>query len=115
MMYLYNISIYLHHLTAKSWSAGILSGSWDASNGTAGGCRNYPTFTNNPQYVVELLEDDDGDGKCSCLIALMQKNRRKQKKMGVQELCIGFTIYKVYLQDGTDGLPSVCVCMQVCI
>jgi hypothetical protein len=82
--------------TAKSWSSIIVSGSWDAAEGTAGGCRNYPTFVKNPQYVIDLLEDDDGDGKCSCLIALMQKNRRKQKKMGVQELCIGFSIYKVH-------------------
>ena len=63
---------------------------------TAGGCRNYPTFVKNPQFVIDLLEDSDGDGKCSCLVALMQKHRRKQKKMGVQDLCIGFSIYKVY-------------------
>ena len=97
-MYFYDniISVHLHLSTAKNWSSVIISGSWDASKSTAGGCRNYPTFTNNPQYIVDLLEDDDGDGKCSCLVALMQKNRRKQKKMGVQELCIGFTVYKVY-------------------
>lgn len=72
-----------------------MNGSWTDEKGTAGGCRNYPTFTNNPQYTVELTEDADGDGKCSVLVALMQKNRRKQKKMGVQDLCIGFTVYKV--------------------
>ena len=27
----------------------------------------------------------------------MQKNRRKQKKVGVQDLCIGFSLYKVIL------------------
>ena len=81
--------------TVKSWNSVIYNGSWDVAKNTAGGCRNYPTFVKNPQYVVELNEDDDGDGKCSVLIALMQKHRRKQKKMGVQELCIGFSIYKV--------------------
>ena len=111
------LSIHLHLSTAKNWSSVIISGSWEASKNTAGGCRNYPTFTKNPQYVVDLLEDDDGDGKCSCLIALMQKNRRKQKKMGVQELCIGFTVYKVCLHRMGCGVcmcvydMSDCVCM----
>lgn len=73
------------------------NGAWDEARGTAGGCRNYvDTFVKNPQYVIELTEDDDGDGKCSCLVALMQKNRRKQRKMGVQDLCIGYSIYKVF-------------------
>ena len=81
--------------SVKSWNSIIINGSWLTKEGTAGGCRNYPTFVKNPQYIVDLNEDADGDGKCSVLIALMQKHRRKQKKMGVQELCIGFTIYKV--------------------
>ena len=87
----------------KSWNSVIYNGSWDVANNTAGGCRNYPTFVKNPQYVVELSEDDDGDGKCSVLVALMQKHRRKQKKMGVQELCIGFSIYKVSEQKHHFG------------
>ena len=85
----------LSHFLVKSWNSIVLNGSWLKSSGTAGGCRNFDTFTKNPQFKVDLLEDADGDGKCSVLLALMQKNRRKQKKMGVQELCIGFTVYKV--------------------
>ena len=73
----------------------MMKGSWDVAKGSAGGCRNYPTFAKNPQYVIDLTEDDDGDGKSSCLISLMQKNRRKQKKMGAQDLCIGYSLYKV--------------------
>lgn len=88
-------SLSLSPPSVKNWNAAIKSGSWLAKDGSAGGCRNYPTFVKNPQFIVDLLEDDDGDGKCSCLIALMQKHRRKQKKMGVQDLCIGFSIYKV--------------------
>ena len=79
----------------KNWNAVVKNGAWDNKAGTAGGCRNFPTFVENTQYVIELAEDADGDGKCSCLIALMQKHRRKQKKMGVQDLCIGFSVYKV--------------------
>lgn len=71
------------------------NGVWDKAVKSAGGCRNFPTFVNNPQHVIELSEDDDGDGKCSFVVALMQKNRRKQKKMGIQDLCIGFSVYKV--------------------
>ena len=44
---------------------------------------------------MELYEDADGDGKCSVLIALMQKHRRQQKKLGVRDLCIGYAVYKV--------------------
>ena len=87
------IPVCVHTSAVKSWNAVIKSGSWLKQS--AGGCRNFPTFTSNPQYIIDLLEDDDGDGKCSCLVALMQKNRRKQKKMGVQDLCIGFSVYKV--------------------
>ncbi len=72
------------------------NGTWEKAKGTAGGCRNFPTFVKNPQFVIDLDEDDDGDGKCSCVVALMQKNRRKQKKMGIQDLCIGYSVYKVH-------------------
>jgi len=78
-----------------NWNSLILNGSWRGS--TAGGCRNFPTFTDNPQFVIDLTEDADGDGKCSVLIALMQKNRRQQKKLGVRDLCIGYAVYKVKL------------------
>ena len=76
-----------------NWNSIIINGSWRGD--TAGGCRNFPSFTDNPQYLVELNEDADGDGKCSVLIALMQKHRRQQKKLGVRDLCIGYAVYKV--------------------
>ena len=85
----------IFYFIVKSWNSIIINGEWSNAKGNAGGCRNYPTFVKNPQYIIDLKEDADGDGKCSVLIALMQKHRRKQKKMGVQDLCIGFSIYKV--------------------
>lgn len=62
---------------------------------TAGGCRNFlETFACNPQYVItlEAPEDDEHD-KCTLLVALMQKNRRAQRKYGMDCLTIGFAIY----------------------
>jgi Ca2+-binding EF-hand superfamily protein len=91
--------------SVKNWNSIIKPGSWLGGKGTSGGCRNYPSFTDNPQFIIDLTEDADGDGKCSCLIALMQKHRRKQKKMGVQDLCIGFSVYKAP-DDGSDKLTK---------
>jgi Ca2+-binding EF-hand superfamily protein len=91
--------------SVKNWNSIIKPGSWLGAKGTGGGCRNYPSFTDNPQFIIDLTEDADGDGKCSCLIALMQKHRRKQKKMGVQDLCIGFSVYKAP-DDGSDALTK---------
>jgi calpain len=52
------------------------------------------TFAMNPQYTIDL-EDPDENGECTIVVALMQKNRRAQKKYGVDCLTIGFAIYKV--------------------
>ena len=70
------------------------SGSWDAS--TAGGCHNFlDTFVKNKKYRISLKVDADKDGKCSLLVALMQKDRRQLRRQGFQLLTIGFAIYKV--------------------
>ncbi|XP_048457299.1 calpain-2 catalytic subunit-like [Rhincodon typus] len=81
------------------WSMMIYNGTW-RSGSTAGGCRNYPrTFWTNPQFKIQLDEADedpaDDDDKCSFLVGVIQKNRRKQRKMGQDMHTIGFAIYEV--------------------
>lgn len=82
-------------LSVLKFNQSMAQGEW--GKGTAGGCRNFPTFESNPQFIIELNEadDDDEDGNCSVLLALMQKGRRELRHLGVLELCIGFSVYKV--------------------
>lgn len=41
-----------------NWTTNIqLTGEWNASNLTAGGCQNHKTFKNNPLYKVTLIND----------------------------------------------------------
>uniref|UniRef100_A0A8C4KAJ7 Calpain-2 catalytic subunit n=1 Tax=Dromaius novaehollandiae TaxID=8790 RepID=A0A8C4KAJ7_DRONO len=82
----------------KKWSLMKLDGNW-RRGATAGGCRNYPnTFWMNPQYLIKLEEEDedpdDPEKGCTFLIGLIQKHRRKQRKMGEDMHTIGFAIYE---------------------
>ncbi|XP_024253538.1 calpain-1 catalytic subunit [Oncorhynchus tshawytscha] len=80
----------------KKWSSTLYPGEWRRGS-TAGGCRNYPaTFWLNPQFKVALQHPDtDGQSGCSFLVALMQKDRRRQRREGKDMETIGFTIYEV--------------------
>ncbi|KAL8185472.1 UNVERIFIED_CONTAM: Calpain-2 catalytic subunit, partial [Gekko kuhli] len=82
----------------KKWSLNIMDGNWRRGS-TAGGCRNYPdTFWMNPQYLIKLEEEDedpdDPEKGCTFLVGLIQKHRRKQRKMGEDMHTIGFAIYE---------------------
>lgn len=89
----------------KRWEMSVYEGEW-VRGVTAGGCRNFlETFWHNPQYRITLtdVDEDDDEQKCTVIIALMQKNRRAQRKMGMDCLTIGFAIY--YLPN-PDRVPK---------
>ncbi|XP_033330563.2 calpain A isoform X5 [Megalopta genalis] len=77
----------------KKWEMSVFEGEW-VRGVTAGGCRNFlETFYHNPQYRITLEYPDEDDDKCTVIVALMQKNRRAQRRMGADCLTIGFAIY----------------------
>ncbi|XP_009642449.1 calpain-9 isoform X2 [Egretta garzetta] len=89
--------------TAHKWEVTIHQGSW-VRGSTAGGCRNFlETFWTNPQIKLHLTEKDDGQDDCTFIAALMQKDRRKLKKLGAKMLTIGYSIYESPGRDGHLG------------
>ncbi|XP_026538052.1 calpain-2 catalytic subunit [Notechis scutatus] len=90
----------------KKWKLNLMDGNWRKGS-TAGGCRNYPdTFWMNPQYLIKLDEEDedpdDPERGCTFLVGLIQKHRRKQRKMGEDMHTIGFAIYEVPEQSSAQ-------------
>ncbi|KAG8449536.1 hypothetical protein GDO86_016255 [Hymenochirus boettgeri] len=86
--------------TLQTWTVSVNEGRW-VRGCSAGGCRNYPdTYWTNPQYRLKLLEEDDdpedNEVVCSFVVALMQKNRRKDRKSGANLFTIGFAIYEMH-------------------
>ncbi|XP_053880340.1 calpain-9 [Malaclemys terrapin pileata] len=84
----------------NKWEVTVHQGSW-VRGSTAGGCRNFlDTFWTNPQIKLHLTEKDDGQNECTFIAALMQKNRRKLRKLGADMLTIGYAIYESPSKDG---------------
>ncbi|XP_038160784.1 calpain-9 [Cyprinodon tularosa] len=89
--------------TKRHWEVNVFEGNWIRGS-TAGGCRNYiDTFWTNPQFRLELEDADDDDDVCSVVIALMQKNRRKLRKEGLDLETIGFAVYEAPEDDDQVG------------
>uniref|UniRef100_A0A8C3U9Y9 Calpain 8 n=1 Tax=Catharus ustulatus TaxID=91951 RepID=A0A8C3U9Y9_CATUS len=85
----------------NKWDLTLFNGQWRRGS-SAGGCQNYQaTYWTNPQFKIRLDEpDDDHEGSlnepcCTILVGLMQKNRRRQKRMGEGLLSIGYSLYRV--------------------
>uniref|UniRef100_A0A8C8AQT4 Calpain 8 n=1 Tax=Otus sunia TaxID=257818 RepID=A0A8C8AQT4_9STRI len=90
----------------NKWDLTLFNGQWRRGS-SAGGCQNYQaTYWTNPQFKIRLDEPDyDHEGSldepcCTILVGLMQKNRRRQKKMGEALLSIGYSLYQ--LENNTD-------------
>uniref|UniRef100_A0A3Q3QHL1 Calpain 9 n=1 Tax=Monopterus albus TaxID=43700 RepID=A0A3Q3QHL1_MONAL len=83
------------------WEVNMMEGNWIRGS-TAGGCRNfigdYTRFSS--LFKLNLKETDDDDHQCSVVIALMQKNRRKLRKEGLDLETIGFAVYQA--PEGED-------------
>ncbi|XP_035672560.1 calpain-9-like isoform X3 [Branchiostoma floridae] len=79
------------------WNVNNMNGRW-IKNESAGGCANFrqSSFAANPQFKVNLTDADDGDDDdmASCLVSLLQKDRRKQKHLGKTNLFLGFYMYE---------------------
>ncbi|XP_052700302.1 calpain-B-like isoform X7 [Crassostrea angulata] len=91
----------------KRWEGHTENGEW-IPRVNAGGCRNYlDTFWTNPQYRVTLTDpdDDDDDDLCTILVGVLQKDRRKKRKEGLDMLTIGYVIYKIPEGSGAGPLP----------
>lgn len=41
------------------------------------------------------MDEGDDEEKCTVIVALMQKNRRAQRKIGIDCMTIGFAMYHV--------------------
>ncbi|XP_017295028.1 calpain-9 [Kryptolebias marmoratus] len=89
--------------TKRHWDVNIFEGNWIRGS-TAGGCRNFiDTFWTNPQFRLQLEDADDDDDVCSVVIAVMQKNRRKLRKEGMDMETIGFAVYEAPDEEDQVG------------
>ena len=71
----------------KTWTERIVFGKWTKPH-QSGGCVNYPTFLDNPQYIFEI----DTEKPDEVLFNLDQLNLRFMNK---ENLTIGFYVMRV--------------------
>ncbi|KAH6934633.1 hypothetical protein HPB50_026169 [Hyalomma asiaticum] len=83
--------------SAKQWEVAKFEGSWVPGTSAGGADDKDEKFATNPQYMVTLHEpdDEDEDGECTVIVALLQKNRRVFQVHDDMWLNIGFIVYEV--------------------
>lgn len=77
-------------MAKQPWATRTHHSSWRGPS--AGGCRNFiRSFANNPQFSISLQDSDpyDNDQLCTCIVAVLQKNRRQLRNKGLEMLPIG--------------------------
>lgn len=82
----------------KRWETAKFEGSWvPGVNAGGSDTDDMETFASNPQYMITLHEpdDEDVDGECTVIVALLQKNRRVFQAKDDMWLSIGFYLYEV--------------------
>uniref|UniRef100_A0A671Q3G3 Calpain-3 n=1 Tax=Sinocyclocheilus anshuiensis TaxID=1608454 RepID=A0A671Q3G3_9TELE len=86
------------------WNVTIHEGRW-VKGCSAGGCRNFlDTYWTNSQFRLVLLEADTKEKTCTVVVALMQKDRRKERCSGATLHNIGFAIYE--MKGNQQQLPK---------
>ncbi|CAJ0603313.1 unnamed protein product [Cylicocyclus nassatus] len=82
---------------AHRWEEKAEDGEWSTQRGTAGGCANNPdSYARNPQFGTYFVVTEDSveqDGKCTVIVAVLQKYRREMRTVGKDSLPIGFAVY----------------------
>ncbi|ETN80710.1 calpain family cysteine protease [Necator americanus] len=119
-----SIDVQVSEHQAHQWEEEAEDGEWSTAKGTAGGCANNPganfetvckyslypkrdaatssfpdTYARNPQYGTNFTVTEDSveqDGKCTVIVAVLQKYRREMRTIGKDSLPIGFAVYEAY-------------------
>ncbi|KAH3848959.1 calpain-5-like [Dreissena polymorpha] len=84
--HIFNLSVFSME---KTWREGKVNEQWSEPN-RCGGCQNNNTFLQNPQYIFDIVKDED-----EVMISLEQKDKRVEK--GANDFAIGFTILRTDL------------------
>ncbi|XP_063298015.1 calpain-8-like [Pelobates fuscus] len=109
----------------QEWNLLSFHGSWKAGS-TAGGNTTLATYWTNPQFQIKLEGLADSTTKTAKVaIAMMQKDRRRQKIHGVKQYTIGCNVYKLEEDqtppfgkdffENNKGLATDCLyCREIC-
>lgn len=62
--------------------------------------------------VDDHQEEGDGEPCCTVLLGLMQKNRRRQKRIGQGMLSIGYAVYKVVPSWAQPSSRTCCLWLE---